>query len=373
MLALVADLDPLAARADGVDQGRVQVELCAHLVEVSHLQFCALAHAALVGLKLAQHELQERGFATAVGANEAHFVTAQKCRAEVFDEQLAAQAQADMFELGHDLARGQTGVQLEPHGAQFIAPRRTLFTQFDEPSHAADAARASRFDTFAYPHFFVRQELVFTGSGQRFVFKLTFFGGLKGRKVTRVTAQLAAVEFNDACGHSVDESAVVRDQDQGPRGTRLRAAPRHEQFLQPLDGSDVEVVGGLVEQEHIGPRHQRLRQRHALFLAARQTVDVQCRVEIQALHGFFHALLPGPAVQRFQLRLQRVQVFMRGMGFVAFTQRTGRGHTFSHRFKHRGARRKHGLLRHIHAAQTGGQLQDAVVGFFQPCQHFEQG
>ena len=71
------------------------------------------------------------------------------------------------------------------------------------------------------------------------------FGRFVGGEVAGVAAQHAAVELDDARGHRVDEGAVVRDEQQ-------RAAPRHEQALQPLDRVEVEVVGRLVEQQHVG-------------------------------------------------------------------------------------------------------------------------
>ena len=77
MLALVADLDPFAAGADEVFQRGVQVERVAHLVEVGDLQIGALAHLAAVGLQLAEDELEQRGLAGAVGADQADLVAAQ--------------------------------------------------------------------------------------------------------------------------------------------------------------------------------------------------------------------------------------------------------------------------------------------------------
>ena len=47
------------------------------------------------------------------------------------------------------------------------------------------------------------------------------------------------------------------------------AAPElHQQALQPVDRVEIEVVGGLIEQQHIGLGHQCLGQCHALFGAA---------------------------------------------------------------------------------------------------------
>ena len=43
-----------------------------------------------------------------------------------------------------------------------------------------------------------------------------------------------------------------------------------QELLQPADGQDVEVVGRLVEQEHVGPAHQHLGQQHPQLEPARQ-------------------------------------------------------------------------------------------------------
>ena len=42
-----------------------------------------------------------------------------------------------------------------------------------------------------------------------------------------------------------------------------------ERAFQPADGVDVEVVGGLIQQQYVRPREQRLRQQHAQLEAGR--------------------------------------------------------------------------------------------------------
>ena len=59
-----------------------------------------------------------------------------------------------------------------------------------------------------------------------------------------VVVNLAQGDFDGSVGDSVDEGAVVGDQDDG-------ATAVGEEILQPLDGFDVEVVGRLVEQQHV--------------------------------------------------------------------------------------------------------------------------
>ena len=54
-----------------------------------------------------------------------------------------------------------------------------------------------------------------------------------------------AVQFDHLAGRGFKKVAVVADGDGGERG-------RGEQLLQPFDSSQIEVVGRLVEQHHIG-------------------------------------------------------------------------------------------------------------------------
>ena len=66
------------------------------------------------------------------------------------------------------------------------------------------------------------------------------------------------------------------------------------------------MVGRLVEQQHIGPCHQGLRQRHAFGIPP-ESVPTHVGRQVQTVQRFLYALLPGP-VQRPDLALQGVQI-----------------------------------------------------------------
>ena len=74
---------------------------------------------------------------------------------------------------------------------------------------------------------------------------------------------MPAVELEDPAGDVVEEVAVVRDADD-------RARVLLEVFLEPGDGFRVEMVGRLVEQQHVGLRQQQAAERDAAALAARE-------------------------------------------------------------------------------------------------------
>ena len=117
---------------------------------------------------------------------------------------------------------------------------------------------------------------------------------------------MAAVEFENPLGHIVEEVAIVGYRDDGGRiGLQI--------FLEPGDGFGVQVVGGFIQQQHVGRRQQQAAQRHAAFLAARELVDdgVPGR-QAQRVGGDFQLALEFPAadgvdrILKFRLLLEQL-------------------------------------------------------------------
>ena len=103
---------------------------------------------------------------------------------------------------------------------------------------------------------------------------------------------MAAVEFEDPLGDVVEEVAIVRDGDD-------RRRIRLEIFFQPADRLGVEVVGGLVEQQHVGRGEQEAAQRHAALLATRELVDDGVpRRQAQRVGGDLEFALEFPSAHR---------------------------------------------------------------------------
>jgi hypothetical protein len=110
------------------------------------------------------------------------------------------------------------------------------------------------------------------------------------RVVPLVRHAAPAVELEDPLGDVVEEVPVVRDRHHGAR-------ERLEVVLQPRHALGVEVVGGLVEQEHVGLLEQHLAQRDAAALAARELrhVGVAGR-QAQRVHGDLDLVVEIPEV-----------------------------------------------------------------------------
>jgi hypothetical protein len=74
--------------------------------------------------------------------------------------------------------------------------------------------------------------------------------------------------------------------------------------LQPRHALGVEVVGGLVEEEHVGLLEQHLAQRHAAALAARERRHVGvARRQAQRVHGHLDLVVEVPQVVRVDVLL----------------------------------------------------------------------
>ena len=85
--------------------------------------------------------------------------------------------------------------------------------------------------------------------------------------VALVGVDALVVNLDDFVADVVEEVAVVRHHEQ-------RGGAAREVVLEPLDEGKVEVVGGLVEDEHVGGADEHIGQGYALELSAREGLDL---------------------------------------------------------------------------------------------------
>jgi hypothetical protein len=123
-------------------------------------------------------------------------------------------------------------------------------------AHAAFVARAPRLDALANPDFFLRELLVEQRVRLRFRVQAFLAAAQVVVVVARPTRDAATVDFDDARRERAQEAAIVGDEHDA-------AGKIEQQFLEPVDRLDVEMVGRLVEQQHIRIEHERTRKQHA--------------------------------------------------------------------------------------------------------------
>jgi hypothetical protein len=87
-----------------------------------------------------------------------------------------------------------------------------------------------------------------------------------------------------------------------------RATETEQEFLQPGDGIDVQVVGGLVQQQQVRLVHQGARQQHPALEPAGQVIEGQVGVQLQPRQHGLDPLLQLPAVAAFQFMLGAFQL-----------------------------------------------------------------
>ena len=368
MLAAASDLDPLAARADEILQRRIQIQLFALLVKIRHLQVAALAHPSGVGGQFAQQHLEQGGFASAVGADQADLVASQDGQRQVASDPMVTSIAAlerlvHPGEFRHQFAAGRSTGHLHAHLTHLVAPGLSLRTQGLESTHPALAAGAAGFYPFAHPHLFARKQLVRLGLYHRLLGQLLVFERSVAAVIARIRRQVSAIELDDACCHPIQKGAVVRDHDQA-------ASEFQQQVFEPGDAVQVEVVGRLVQQQHLRGLNQGPRQRHPFGRPAREGSHERLALQAQALQRLVNPLLPVPTIVDLDQILQGVHV-----AFAAFVLRQPGAHVrqpFRDRVEHPGARIKARLLLHMSAPQALGDLDLSVVWRLQPRQYAQQ-
>ncbi len=275
-----------------------------------------------------------------------------------------AKALGHMGQFSHQLAAGRTAADIHIDAAHHLAAGLVFGAQLTQAHDARLGTGAAGFHALANPHLFLRQQLVGTGVDDRFLRQLFFLLHQVGREIAGVRQQLAAVQFHDACGHIVQKRTVVGDGDDA-------AFEINQQAFEPFNAVQIQVVGRLVQQQHVGLRHQCLRQGHTFFGAARQRVDNGLGVQMQALQRLAHALLPVPAIQRLNLALHRVQVAMTQAIF--FDQANHPRQADARRLEYGRLSVELWFLGDVGNPGATLHLQGAVIGLLHAAQNFEHG
>ena len=184
-----------------------------------------------------------------------------------------------------------------------------------------------------------------------------------------VVADLVGLDLDHAGGQLVNKPAVVRDDDQ-------RAGEALEPLDQRLDRLEVEVIGRLVEDQHVGFDNTQAAKYQSGGLAARQRaeslVDIvagkehQCQLAAHEADRLVLAALPDPGLGGVGRRVEIVAMVLgevAGMGLVAPFDRTGVGRQFAH-----------GDLEQCRLADAIGAHDRQAVAFLHqqvdPVQHF---
>ncbi len=268
-LAALAEVDAVADALDGLQDTQGRVELADLLGEVGQPDGLADRDFARGGLDVALgagglgEGAQQGGLAGAVDADEADAVAGAQVPGEVLEQLLRTGLDAHALQLEHGLAEAGVG---EAHQLGAVARRRHVGDELVGGLDAVAGLGGPGGGAAAQPGQLLAHQ----------VLPLGLLGGgdplalCAGEDVVAVAAlvlvHLAALHVPHAGADLVEEPAVVGDADE-------RGAALLQVLGQPGDALDVEVVGGLVEDQEVLVGDEQLGEGDAAALAAGERAD----------------------------------------------------------------------------------------------------
>ena len=103
-----------------------------------------------------------------------------------------------------------------------------------------------------------------------------------GVVVAGPTGEVAPVQLHDACGELPEEGAVVCHEEE----CRLHL---EQEALEPEDRFEIEMIGRLIQQQHVGLAHQGACQQDAALQSAGEALEQLLRGESHLLHQILDA------------------------------------------------------------------------------------
>ena len=172
---------------------------------------------------------------------------------QILDDGFVAEDFAQRRDFGHQFSASLACVHCHGHASHTLAASGAFATQGFQTAHTAFIAGAACFDTLANPNFLLCPELVKTPVGNGFSIKFFVFAGFVGRKIARIAAQDTSVEFENACANRIQESTIVRHNDE----RTVAAILLRENAFKNFDGFNVKMICRLIKQQKIGLEAER--------------------------------------------------------------------------------------------------------------------
>ena len=349
------------------------------LVEVGELHGGAQLQAAAAGLAPAGDHLQQARFAYAIGPDDANPVF----RAEVVAEGPQQRPGFGPFARTYPQLLGGDSPLAQPPaagGQAHLAPALALGC-LPHLLNALDAGfllGAAGLGALPQPGQLPPQGALELRCRGGFRCLLLGLVGEIGGVVAGVAAGQAPIHLHDPAGDPIEHVAVVGHQHQG-------AGEAPEVALQPLHPVGVEVVGGLIQQQHVGLGHQGCRQGHPLAVATGEVAHLALDVaDAEPLQHLAALLLQPPGIELVHAVME-VAELGQGDGVVgAISHRLAQGRVLpqqghllaapgKHLLQHGVLRVQPGLLVDEHHPGAGGAAALAAAEGFNARQHLQQG
>ncbi len=249
---------------DRIDRAAGRVEIRELLVVVADRHVVPRRHAAREGGQTAGERLQERRLAGAVLPQDRHALAAQELEGHVaHDRGPGGVAGVQVIRPQERAPAHARGVESERHGGRVLRRPLQPLDPLELCAAPLGLPRVHARDVAPDVLLLLLDELLLLLEGARG--RQDALGLLPpvGGVASRIGGQPPVLQVHDFLGHAVQEAPVVGHDEVG-------AARPREVVLQKLDRVEVEVVGGLVQEEHVRVREDRAGQHGPVLLAARE-------------------------------------------------------------------------------------------------------
>ena len=208
---------------------------------------------------------EQRGLAGTVRPDDADDAAARQREIQVIDQQAIAESLAQALDLDDQVAQPRSGRDVDLVG--LVALLELLGGELIVAGQARFALGLTCLRIGAHPLEFARecfaQCVALAFLERQPLFLLFEPGGI----VALPGNSMAAIELEDPLGDVIEEVPVVGHGDHGAR-IFLEVA------LEPRYRLGIQMIGGLIEQQHVRLRQQQPAQRHATLLTTRKLRDI---------------------------------------------------------------------------------------------------
>ncbi len=212
----------------------------------------------LLGLELADQNVEQRRFAAAVGTDDADLVAAVNRRAEVLEQAGhrglgCPVAEAHLLRLD-DLGGGTSPLlHVESYLADPFPAVGTIPPKLLQGTHATFVSGATSLDALTNPRLLLRQLLVEQRPFFVFIGEQVVFSTEEGGVAALPRGEAAPIEFDDTGGETLEKRSIVGDEEDAAMETE-------EDRLELVDMVQIQMVGWLVQEKHVGITHEGLAQ-----------------------------------------------------------------------------------------------------------------
>ena len=262
---MAIDVEHVLATGDGFPDSLIVFQAITQLLDVGDLDGLAQHHFAAVRGFLAGHQLEQRGLARTVAADDTDDGTLGNGEGQVVEQQLVLETLGDVVQLDDLVAQTRSRRNVDLVG--LVALLEITGLHFLEAVETRLALGLTALGILANPLQLLLDGLVARGFLLGFLLQASVLL-LQPRGIVAFEGNaLATVELENPARDIVEEVTVVGDGDHG-------AGVIVQEALQPGDGLGVQVVGRLIQQQHVGAREQQAAEGDTAAFTTGQHADI---------------------------------------------------------------------------------------------------